>query len=236
VSNRNEQQPASNPPHGEAHIVARFEIPYFRCLTPDGDVIGAPPPIADDHERLRALYREMVRLRAFDQRAVALQRTGQLGTYAPALGQEAVGVAIGAVMRADDVLLPTYREYGAQFMRGVRMEDLLLYWGGDERGMCFTMAREDFPISVPIATHAPHATGVAYAFKLRRQPRVAVCVIGDGATSKGDFYEALNLAGVWELTVLFVVVNNRWAISVPRSAQSSAATLAQKAFAGGLPG
>ncbi len=105
--------------------------------------------------------------------------------------------------------------------------------------MCYSgpqAPREDFPISVPIATHAPHAVGVAYAFKLRREPRVAVCVVGDGATSKGDFYEALNGAGVWQLPVVFVIVNNEWAISVPRDRQSRAQTLAQKAIAAGIPG
>src|SRR5690606_12320144 len=96
--------------------------------------------------------------------------------------------------------------------------------------------KEDFPISVPIASHAPHAVGVAYAFKLRREPRVAVCVVGDGATSKGDFYEALNGAAVWRLPLVFVIVNNGWAISMPRSAQTAAATLAQKAIAAGIEG
>jgi 2-oxoisovalerate dehydrogenase E1 component alpha subunit len=236
VTDRTDPQSAPADIGGETRIVARFEIRHTRCLEPDGRLVGTAPPIARDLERLQRLYRMMVRVRAFDQRAVALQRTGQLGTYAPTLGQEAVGVAMGDIMRPEDVLLPTYREYGAQLMRGVRMEDLLLYWGGDERGMDFAVCREDFPISVPIATHAPHAVGVAYAFKLRREPRVAVCVVGDGATSKGDFYEALNLAGVWDLPVLFVVINNQWAISVPREAQSAAATLAQKAIAGGIPG
>jgi pyruvate dehydrogenase E1 component alpha subunit len=123
--------------------------------------------------------------------------------------------------------------------RGVTMAEILLYWSGDERGMAYAgpqAPREDFPISVPIATHAPQAVGVAYAFKLRREPRVAVCVVGDGATSKGDFYEALNGAGVWQLPLVFVIVNNEWAISVPRSRQSQAQTLAQKAIAAGIPG
>jgi pyruvate dehydrogenase E1 component alpha subunit len=95
-------------------------------------------------------------------------------------------------------------------------------------------AREDFPISVPVASHAPHAVGVAYAFKYRRQSRVCLCVVGDGATSKGDFYEAINAAGVWDLPVVFVVNNNQWAISVPRSQQSKSQTLAQKAIAAGF--
>ncbi len=99
-----------------------------------------------------------------------------------------------------------------------------------------TGPREDFPICVPVGTQAPHAVGAALAFKLRDEPRVAVCVFGDGASSKGDVYEAMNLAGVWRLPVVFVINNNEWAISVPRSAQSAAETLAQKAVAAGFPG
>src|SRR5690606_29299556 len=138
-----------------------------------------------------------------------------------------------------DVLLPTYRETGAMLLRGVLMRELLLYWGGDETGSCYSgpnAPAEDFPICVPIATHAPHAVGVACAFKLRSEPRAAVCALGDGATSKGDFYEALNAAGVFELPLVFVIVNNQWAISVPRNLQSRAETLAQKAVAAGIEG
>jgi 2-oxoisovalerate dehydrogenase E1 component alpha subunit len=235
VSNRNEKQPAPTR-HGETRVVARFEIPFTRCLGPDGDVIGTPPPIAREHERLSAFYREMVRLRAFDQRAVALQRTGQLGTYPSCLGQDAIGVGVGTALWPEDVLVPSYREQAAQFARGVTLEELLRYWGGDERGSDFAGPREDFPVCIPIGTQAAHAAGVAAAFRLRREPRVAVCVAGDGATSRGDFYEALNLAGVWRLPVVFVVANNQWAISVPRSAQSAAETLAQKAVAAGFEG
>jgi pyruvate dehydrogenase E1 component alpha subunit len=197
------------------------------------------PAFAADAEEIRACYREMLLLRTFDRKAVSLQRTGRLGTYAPCIGQEAVGVALGRAMAREDVLLGTYRETGTMLARGVRMSEILLYWSGDERGSDYLgprAPREDFPICVPIATHAPQAVGVAYAFKLRREPRVAVCVLGDGATSKGDFYEALNGAGVWQLPLVFVVVNNGWAISVPRSRQSAAATLAQKAIAAGIPG
>jgi pyruvate dehydrogenase E1 component alpha subunit len=141
-------------------------------------------------------------------------------------------------MRPEDVLLPTYREHGAQIWRGVTMTELLQYWGGDERGSAWQdpAVAQDFPISVPVASHALNAVGVATAMKLRRQARAAVCVLGDGATSKGDFYEAVNLAGVWALPVVFVVVNNGWAISLPCSQQTSAQTLAQKAIAGGFEG
>ncbi len=139
-------------------------------------------------------------------------------------------------MRAEDVLLPSYRETGAQLCRGVTLEEVLLYWGGDERGSDFRGPREDFPVCVPVGSHALHATGVAYAFKLRRQPRVALAVVGDGATSRGDFYEAVNMAGAWHVPAVFLVANNQWAISVPRREQTAAETLAQKAVAAGIPG
>jgi pyruvate dehydrogenase E1 component alpha subunit len=178
----------------------------------------------------------MVLTRLFDKKAVALQRTGQLGTYASSLGQEAISVAIGNVMASEDVLLTSYREYGAQLQRGVTMTELLLYWGGDERGMAYQGPRQDFPICVPVASQVPHAVGVGYAIKLRREPRVAACVFGDGATSKGDFYEAINAAGVWQLPIVFVINNNCWAISVPLETQTHTQTLAQKAIAAGIPG
>jgi pyruvate dehydrogenase E1 component alpha subunit len=120
--------------------------------------------------------------------------------------------------------------------RGVSPVELLLYWGGDERGSDFAVPRADFPICVPVASHALHAAGAALAFKLLREPRVAVCVLGDGGTSKGDFAEALNFAGVFALPAVFVIANNQWAISVPRARQTAAATLAQKAIAAGIPG
>ena len=150
-----------------SHSVARFEIRYTRFVDENGHVLTTLPEFANDPAGLKALYRGCVLTRAFDARAVALQRTGQLGTYPSSLGQEGVAVAIGSAMRADDVLLPTYRETGAMLARGVGMTDVLLYWGGDERGMAFARPAQDFPICVPIATHAPHAVGVAFAIKHR---------------------------------------------------------------------
>jgi pyruvate dehydrogenase E1 component alpha subunit len=217
-------------------VVAAFEIRLTRFLDAEGRATGPLPAFAEDPAALLALYRGMVLARTFDAKAIALQRTGRLGTFASALGQEAVSVGVAAAMRPEDVLVPSFRDHGAQLWRGVRLEELLLFWGGDERGSDFAGPRQDLPISVPVGSHAPHAAGVALAFKLRHEPRVAVCLLGDGATSKGDVYEALNMAGVWRLPAVFVVANNQWAISVPRSAQSAAATLAQKAVAAGLPG
>lgn len=214
------------------------DLPYTRYLAPDGRPVAELPGWADDLNLLTRLYRQMVLTRLFDQKAVALQRTGRIGTYAPTLGQEAIGVAIGSLMQDEDVLVPYYRDTAVQLMRGVRMEEILLYWGGDERGSDFInpVSAEDFPICVPIATQALHACGVATAFKIRGEHRVAVTTCGDGATSKGDFLEALNVAGTWQLPVVFVINNNQWAISVPRRIQCGAPTLAQKALGAGIHG
>ena len=216
--------------------VASFKIDYYEFLAPDGRLIGDDaPPLAKDYEELTRLYRLMVTTRVFDKKAIALQRTGKLGTYASCLGHEAAHVAIGSAMREEDCLAPMYREYGAQFHRGVKMSEVLLYWGGDERGNDFSGPKHDFAWSVPIATQCLHGAGAAMAYKLRGEPRVAVTVVGDGGSSKADFLEAINVASAFELPLVLVVMNNQWAISVPRSKQNSAKTLAQKGIAGGLP-
>lgn len=214
--------------------VAKFEITLTRYLDEEGRPLGPLPDFAETTDNLIPLYRAMVLTRRFDAKAVALQRTGRMGTFASSLGQEAVSVGTAAAMTADDVLVPSYREAGAQLWRGTKMEELFLYWGGDERGSDYAGPREDFPVSIPVGSHGLHATGVAYAFKLRGQKRAAVCMHGDGATSKGDFYEAINFAGVWQVPAVFVVANNGWAISVPTERQTRAATIAQKGFAAGI--
>jgi len=210
--------------------------PPMRFIDPSAVVVAALPDFANDAAELIVLYRSMVLARTFDAKAIALQRTGRLGTYASSLGQEAVGVGVAAAMRPDDVLLPSFREHGAQIHRGVTLKELFFYWGGDERGNDFAGPRQDFPNCVPVGSHAPHAVGVALAFRLRSEKRAAVCVFGDGATSKGDVAEALNMAAVWKAPAVFVVNNNGWAISVPVTRQTAAVTLAQKAVAFGMPG
>lgn len=216
----------------------KSELAYTRYLAPDGQLTAPLPAWADDFNLLTRLYRQMVLTRLFDQKTIALQRTGRIGTFAPCLGQEAIGVAIGSLMRSEDVLVPYYRDTAVQLMRGVRMDEILLYWGGDERGSAYAepSVAQDFPLCVPIATQALHACGVASAFKVRGEHRVAVTTCGDGATSKGDFLEALNVAGAWQLPVVFVINNNQWAISVPRRIQCGAPTLAQKAVGAGFHG
>ena len=213
---------------------ATFEIEYLQYLKPDGTLAAKLPPAVPDAKALLPLFKQMLFVRTFDTKAIALQRTGKLGTYASCLGHEAAHVGIGSAMQIDDVFAPMYREYGAQFVRGVKPREVLMYWGGDERGNDFSGPAHDFAWSVPIATQCLHAAGAALAFKIRKEPRVAVSVVGDGGSSKGDFYGAINIAGAQKLPYVSVIVNNQWAISVPRSIQTGAKTLAQKGIAAGL--
>ncbi len=229
------EKPDNSAPLGNETKVAAFEIKHTQFLDQLGSALNSLPEFAKDPDELIRLYRAMVLTRLFDNKAIALQRTGKMGTYASSNGQEGVAVGMGSAMQPCDVFAPVYREYGTQFMRGVAMHEILLYWGGDERGMDYAQQRQDFPISVPIASQIPHAVGAAFAMKLRKEPRVSVGVLGDGASSKGDFYESLNIAGAWQLPVVIVIVNNQWAISLSRQQQSLAATLAQKGIAAGVP-
>jgi len=215
-----------------------FSIQSLRYLNAAGELEEPIPEPYRDNAWLLTAYRTMTLIRAFDTKAIALQRTGRIGTYASGLGQEAVGTAVGLSMQPTDILVPYYRDHCAQYLRGVDLTELIAYWGGDERANCYASeaVHNDLPICVPVGTQAAHAAGVAAAVKARKQARAVVCTMGDGATSRGDVMEAFNLAGVWHLPVVFVIVNNQWAISVRRGAQTAARTLAQKAIGAGIPG
>lgn len=215
-------------------VAARFEIEHLQYLDQDGKLIAPSLPDGIDGKFLLPLFKQMLLVRTFDSKAIALQRTGKLGTYASCLGHEATHVGIGASMLPEDVFAPSYREYGAQFMRGVQPREVLMYWGGDERGNDFSGPRHDFSWCVPISTQCLHAAGAALAFKLRGEKRVAVTCCGDGGSSKTDTYAAINSAGAYDLPFVQCIINNGWAISVPRKAQTGAKTLAQKGIAGGL--
>lgn len=217
-------------------VVAEFQIQLLRYLDAQGQIVQELPRFAQDTDELLKMFGAMLRARTFDAKAINLQRTGKLGTYAPCLGQEATHVGVGAALKSEDSVSIVYREIGTLFWRGVRMKDVLMYWGGDERGNDFGGPKHDFPWCVPIATQMLHAAGSAMAFKVRNEPRCALAYIGDGGTSEGSFYEAINLAGAKQLPLVSVIVNNKWAISVPIEQQTAAQTLAQKAIAAGIPG
>jgi 2-oxoisovalerate dehydrogenase E1 component alpha subunit len=217
-------------------IIDRFEVPYYQYLDEAGQLSEDAPPFAKDKEKLLELYRLMVIVRTIDAKAIALQRTGKLGTYPSTRGQEAVFVGVGNAMQKDDIFVPYYRDIGALIQRGVKLSQVLLYWGGDERGNLFNDTHRNFPYSVPVGSQPLHAVGAAYALKYHNEKNAVISMCGDGATSQGDFYEAMNVAGVWKLPVVFVVCNNQWAISVSRDVQTAAKTIAQKAIAAGFVG
>ena len=151
-------------------LVASFTIEYTRYLDPQGAPAATLPDFALDPAALIRLYRAMVLTRAFDRKAIALQRTGRLGTYASSLGQEAVAVGVADPMQRDDVFLPSFRELGGQIVRGVGLTELFLNWGGDERGSDFAAAREDFPISVPIGSRRRVDDGIWHLHELPQEP------------------------------------------------------------------
>jgi len=215
-------------------VIEHFDISYYQYLNEKSELALDAPAIAQDQAALLTLYRQMLLTRLFDAKAIALQRTGKLGTYPSTRGQEAVFVGMGHTLLPEDVFVPYYRDVGTLLARGVSLTQVLLYWGGDERGNDF--GKNNFPYSVPVGSQPLHAAGAAFALKYRELPNAALGVCGDGATSQGDFYEAMNIAGAWQLPVVFVICNNQWAISVSRTAQTAAKTLAQKAIAAGIPG
>ncbi|MFC7097965.1 pyruvate dehydrogenase (acetyl-transferring) E1 component subunit alpha [Halobaculum marinum] len=205
----------------------------YRVLGPDGEIRGEVPDLSED--ALVDIYRDMVTARRFDERAVSLQRQGRIGTYAAIEGQEASSVAATHALRDDDPVFYQYREHGAVIARGFPAE-YLAYWMGHESGTAGLADIDVFPLNIGIAAHMPHAVGAAMAFDYRDDDRVACAHFGDGATSEGDFHEALNFAGVFDAPSVFVCHNNGWAISIPREDQTASPTLAQKADAYGFEG
>jgi 2-oxoisovalerate dehydrogenase E1 component alpha subunit len=155
-------------------VIAKFAVRRRAYIAPDGTLLRDLPDFASDQELVVSLYRAMVLARTFDLKAVSLQRTGRLGTYATSLGQEAVAVGLASAMRPEDTLLPSYRDNAALLWRGVTMEEILLFWGGDERGNHWSGPTHDFPFCIPVGSQAPHAAGVAYSFKYRNMSFQAV--------------------------------------------------------------
>ena len=214
-------------------------------IAPDDDVVqvldengqvrddATVPDLAD--EELLAMYAEMKLARHLDERAVSLQRQGRMGTYPPLAGQEAAQIGSTHALRDDDWILDQYREHGAVIARGIEPE-YLLYWKGHEVGNEWLASRNIFPLNISITSHLLHATGMAWAARLQGDDCIVCCHFGDGATSEGDFHEALNFAGVFDAPAIFFCNNNQYAISVPRERQTASATIAQKAEAYGFEG
>jgi pyruvate dehydrogenase E1 component alpha subunit len=192
------------------------------------------PGLTED--QIREMYRDMVLMRAFDDKALKLQRQGRMGTWPPIRGQEAVQTGVAVAMTEEDWLLPSFRDHGVMLQHGVPGHQIYAYWAGDERGSAFPEGVRCFPVAVPVGSQWQHGTGVGLSLKLRGEEAAAVVLGGDGSTSEGDFHEAVNCAGVFNAQTVFVIQNNQWAISVPLHQQTASATLAQKAHAYGIPG
>jgi pyruvate dehydrogenase E1 component alpha subunit len=213
----------------------RFHVDYLSILDSDANVDTALEPdlSADD---LKRLYRAMLLGRRLDERMVRLQRQGRIGTFAPIKGQEASQLGTVFCLRPTDWMVPSFRETAAMIWRGWSIEKLLLFFAGYLEGGQPASDQHDLPITIPVATQIPHAVGLAYAAQYRGDDAVVMTFFGDGATSEGDFHEALNFAGVWHVPVVFVCQNNQWAISVPLKKQTHSRTIAEKALAYGFPG
>jgi pyruvate dehydrogenase E1 component alpha subunit len=212
------------------------KIDYLQILDENGNFDAALAKDTLTDEQVLYLYEFLLQCRQLDEIAFKLQRSGRMGTYPQNKGQEAAAIGSGfAAKKGVDFLCPCYRENAALFLHGLPMHYVLLHWMGDERGnqipegVCMT------PLSIPIGTQMLHATGIAWAFKLRKEERVAITYFGDGATSEGDFHEAMNFASTLQVPVVFFCQNNQWAISVPREIQMASETIAQKAIAYGMP-
>jgi len=206
----------------------------YQIMDKDGGLVGEDPNLPE--ELLRQMYWWMLYGRMADEKAIKLQRQGRLGTYAPGQGQEAAHAGPALAMGKDDWLFPSFRELTAYMIRGVPYEYNLMYFMGDPRSNRVPEGSNSLPIFVPVGTQVPIAAGAAFALKMKKKRDAVLCYMGDGATSEGDFHEGLNFAGVFSSPVVYIIQNNQWAISVPRSKQTASRTLAQKALAYGIPG
>lgn len=216
--------------------VQSFTVQRLSVLEPDGSVDAELEPALTDDDRL-ALLEAMLLARIADERMLKLQRQGRLGTFPPGLGQEAACVGAAFAMAEQDWLVPAFRDLGAAMARGYPLEHALRYFNGWEEGNLVSEGARVLPTAVIVSSALLHAVGLAWGLRYQGEGDSAVLsFVGDGGTSQGDFYEALNFAGVWQAPVVFVIQNNQWAISVPRAKQTRAATLAQKAVAAGIPG
>lgn len=215
--------------------VAHADIQRLEILSPEGKLDAKLAPKVSD-ELLLEMYRLMSQIRAFDERAIKLQRSGRLGTYPMITGQEAAQCVPPLCLKPSDWCVPTYRGGGVYFARGMQMRYALLYWAGDDRGTHFPDGSNDMIFSIPVGTHLTQAAGLAWGEKLKKTGGVALAYCGDGTSSKGDLHEALTFAGQFKLPAIYIIENNHWAISVPRERQAASQTLAQKAWGYGVYG
>ena len=209
-------------------------VDYIQVLDEQGsiDLDLLPKEITD--EKILEMYKQMLFARMVDAKAVSLQRQGRIATYAPLYGEEAVQIGSAMAMSDNDFFVPNFRQHAVFFNKGLPLETFFIYSKGYEEGMVLPKDMKAFPWIVPVSTQIPHAVGIAFAQKYKKTGSAVVTYVGDGGTSEGNFYEGLNFAGVFKIPLVVIIENNQWAISVPRSYQSAAQTLAQKGISAGI--
>lgn len=225
--------PGPTPPSETVQTPSDGKSELFGLINPDGSVRDRLPVTLDD---VRGLYADMVEARVFDDKSIAMQKQGRLATYAPFRGQEAAQIGAAAALGDDDWLAATYRDAALNWRFGYPWGLLILGRTGDERGGDLPPDVNILPPSITVGGHMIHAVGLAWAEKLQGTDRVALTSFGDGATSEGDFHEAMNFAAVYATPTVFFCQNNGYAISYPTSEQTRSETIAAKAGAYGMPG
>src|SRR5690348_10491321 len=208
----------------------------LRRVIGDADGAGDREVEGLGEQELLELYRWLVKLRTYDERSVVYHRQGRIGTYAIFWNHEAMQVGSVFALDRDDWIFPSYRESAIGLLRGMPPSTVLSWWRGHPAGWWNPLDYNVASICVPIATHVPHAAGLAWGKKLRGESSVAIVYFGDGATSEGAFHEGANFAAVMRAPLILFCNNNQWAISTPLSAQTAAETLADKAVGYGIPG
>ncbi|MBU1020751.1 MAG: pyruvate dehydrogenase (acetyl-transferring) E1 component subunit alpha [Firmicutes bacterium] len=217
-------------------IYSPLKDKILEVLNYKGEVVNEKLVPKLDKDLLLNMYKTMMLGRIADTKAVQYQRQVRMLTYAPIKGQEAAQVGVLAALDKQDWMVPAFRELAGMLYKGASLKQLFLYWYGNEEGNHFDKDLRILPISVPIASQLNHAAGLAYASKLKKKNEVVVAYVGDGGTSHGEFHEAVNFSAVFDLPVIFIIQNNQWAISTPRSIQSKAKTFAHKAIGYGIEG
>ena len=216
-------------------VIEKFSVSYLQVLNEKGECDEKYIPKLTSAD-MKKMYELMLHTRVLDDKMLNLQRQGRLGTFAQVKGQEASNVGSAYALQEQDWLFPAFRETGSYLTKGLPAENILLYYGGDERGGKIPANINMFNIAVPVGTQSLHAVGYAMAAKLKKKRIVSLVYFGDGATSEGDVNEAMNFAGVFKAPVVFICQNNQYAISLPVSKQTNAKTMAQKAIAYGFDG
>lgn len=216
-------------------IIKTIDVRYLQILDESGKADPTEASIFSD-DQLKEFFKSLLHLRIYNDLALSLQREGRIGTYPSYYGQEAAQAGSVLAVEKDDWLFPSFRETGVYLLMGLPASNLFRYWLGDERGMKMPDGINVMPMSVPVGSHIPHATGAAMAMQYKGKKSAAIAFFGDGASSRGDFHEALNMAGVYKAPAVFICMNNQWAISLPRSAQTAGETIAQRAYSYGFEG